>query len=167
MHRGYTRERYVEIVQKLRSIRPEIGVSTDLISGFPGETEDDFQETLSLVREVGFDQAYVFKYSERRDTPAAIMPNQCPQEVREERNSRLLAQVNAAAEVRFKRHIGNKMQILVEGPSKRNPARYSGRTRCNKIVVFDGSERHRGQVMDVLITRVGSFTLYGNPDILD
>jgi len=167
MHRGYTRERYVEIVEKLRSIRPEIGVSTDLISGFPGETEDDFQETLSLVREVGFDQAYVFKYSERRDTPAAIMPNQCPQEVREERNSRLLAQVNAAAEVRFKRHIGNKMQILVEGPSKRNPARYSGRTRCNKIVVFDGSERHRGQVMDVLITRVGSFTLYGNPDILD
>ena len=167
MHRGYTRERYVEIVEKLRSIRPEIGVSTDLISGFPGETEDDFQETLSLVREVGFDQAYVFKYSERRDTPAAIMPNQCPQEVREERNSRLLAQVNAVAEVRFKRHIGNKMQILVEGPSKRNPARYSGRTRCNKIVVFDGSERHRGQVMDVLITRVGSFTLYGNPDILD
>jgi tRNA-2-methylthio-N6-dimethylallyladenosine synthase len=166
MHRGYTRERYLEIVRKLRSVQPEIGVTTDLISGFPGETEEDFQETLSLVREVGFDQAYVFKYSERRDTPAAIMPNQCPQEVREERNARLLAQVNSVAADRYNRHINSMMQILVEGPSKKNPARYSGRTRCNKIVVFDGSERHRGQLMDVLITRVGSFTLYGNPDIL-
>jgi len=166
MHRGYTRERYLEIVSKLRAIRPEIGISTDLISGFPGETEADFEETLSLVREVGFDQAYVFKYSERRDTPAASMPDQCPQEVREERNSRLLNQVNVAADARFKRHIGSKMQILVEGPSKRNAARYSGRTRCNKIAVFDGSERHRGQVMDLLITRIGSFTLYGDPDIL-
>ena len=167
MHRGYTRERYLEIVAKLRAVRPEIGVTTDLISGFPGETEEDFDETLSLVREVGFDQAYVFKYSERRDTPAALMPNQCPQEVREERNGRLLAQVNSVAELRFKRHVGSKMQILVEGPSKKNPARYSGRTRCNKIVVFEGSERHRGQLMDLLITKVGSFTLYGNPDILD
>ena len=166
MHRGYTRERYLEIVRKLRSVQPDIGVTTDFISGFPGETEEDFQETLSLVREVGFDQAYVFKYSERRDTPAAMMPNQCPQEVREERNRRLLAQVNAVAENRYKRHINSKMQILVEGPSKKNPARYSGRTRCNKIVVFDGSERHRGELMDLLITRVGSFTLYGNPDIL-
>lgn len=166
MHRGYTRERYLDLIGKLRAVRPEIGVTTDLISGFPGETEEDFEETLSLVREVGFDQAYVFKYSERRDTPAALMPNQCPQEVREERNGRLLAQVNSVAELRFKRHVGSKMQILVEGPSKKNPARYSGRTRCNKIVVFEGSERHRGQLMDLLITRVGSFTLYGNPDIL-
>jgi tRNA-2-methylthio-N6-dimethylallyladenosine synthase len=167
MHRGYTRERYLEIVTKLRTVRPEIGISTDLISGFPGETEADFEETLSLVREVGFDQAYVFKYSERRDTPAAAMPGQCPQEVREERNGRLLNQVNTVADARFKRHIGSKMQILVEGPSKKNAARYAGRTRCNKIVVFEGSERHRGEVMDVMITRVGSFTLYGDPDVLE
>ena len=166
MHRGYTRERYLEIVKKLRAIRPEIGISTDLISGFPGEMEADFEETMSLVREVGFDQAYVFKYSERRDTPAAAMPDQCPQAVREERNSRLLNQVNTVADARFKRHIGSRMQILVEGPSKKNAARYSGRTRCNKIVVFEGSERHRGQMMDLMITRVGSFTLYGDPDIL-
>jgi tRNA-2-methylthio-N6-dimethylallyladenosine synthase len=167
MHRGYTRERYVGIIEKLRRAKPEIGVSTDFIVGFPGETEADFEESLSLAREVEFDQAYIFKYSQRRDTPAANLPDQVPQKVREERNQRLLEVINEIAKRKYSALVGRQMQILVEGPSKKNPARMTGRTRCNKIVVFDGSERHRGQLMDVKITRAGSFTLYGDPAILE
>jgi tRNA-2-methylthio-N6-dimethylallyladenosine synthase len=167
MHRGYTRARYLEIIQKLRRTRPDIGVSTDIIVGFPGETAEDFAETLSLAREVGFDQAYIFKYSPRRDTPAADMADQLPSAIKEERNGQLLELVNEIAARKFERHVGHRAQILVEGPSKKNAARMTGRTRCNKIVVFDGSERHRGQIMDVNITRAGSFTLYGDPDILE
>ncbi len=167
MHRGYTRERYLGIIQKLRIAKPEIGISTDIIVGFPGETETDFEETLSLAREVEFDQAYIFKYSQRRDTPAAEMPDQVPQKIREERNQRLLEVINEIAARKYEHFVGQQIQILVEGPSKRNPARMTGRTRCNKIVVFDGSERHRGQLMDVKITRAGSFTLYGDPAIVN
>ncbi|MGA9453822.1 MAG: MiaB/RimO family radical SAM methylthiotransferase [Verrucomicrobiia bacterium] len=166
MHRGYTRARYVGIIEKLRRARPEIGISTDIIVGFPGETEDDFEQTLSLAREVEFDQAYIFKYSQRRDTPAAEMPGQVPQKIREERNQRLLGVINEIAKRKYGAFVGRQTQILVEGPSKKNPARMTGRTRCNKIVVFDGSERHRGQLLDVKITRAGSFTLYGDPAIL-
>jgi tRNA-2-methylthio-N6-dimethylallyladenosine synthase len=167
MHRGYTRERYVGIIEKLRRVRPEIGISTDIIVGFPGEIEDDFEQTLSLAREVEFDQAYIFKYSQRRDTPAAEMPEQVPQKVREERNQRLLEVINEIAGRKYKNFVGHQTQILVEGPSKKNPARMTGRTRCNKIVVFDGSDRHRGRLMDVKITRAGSFTLYGDPAIVN
>jgi tRNA-2-methylthio-N6-dimethylallyladenosine synthase len=167
MHRGYTRERYLDIIEKLRAAKPEIGVSTDFIVGFPGETEDDFEQTLSLAREAEFDQAYIFKYSQRRDTPAAEMPEQVPQPIREERNQRLLEVINEIAKRKYSALVRRHMQILVEGPSRKNPARMTGRTRCNKIVVFDGSERHRGQLMDVKITRAGSFTLYGDPAILN
>ena len=163
MHRGYTRARYVGIIEKLRRAKPDIGITTDIIVGFPGETEGDFEQTLSLAREVEFDQAYVFKYSQRRDTPAAEMPGQVPQKIREERNHRLLEVINEIGKRRYGAFIGRRTQILVEGPSKKNPARMTGRTRCNKIVVFDGSERHRGQLLDVKITRAGSFTLYGDP----
>jgi len=167
MHRGYTRERYLGIIQKLRSTKPGIGISTDIIVGFPGETEEDFEQTLSLAREVEYDQAFIFKYSQRRDTPAAEMPDQLSTKVKEERNRRLLELVNEIAKRRYEKLIGTRTQILVEGPSKKNPARMMGRTRCNRIVVFDGSERHRGQLMDVKITRAGSFTLYGDPAILE
>lgn len=166
MHRGYTRERYLELIDDLRRQKANMGISTDLIVGFPGETEADFEETLSLAREVEFDQAYIFKYSDRRDTPATGLPDPLPAAVKEERNARLLQTVNEIAARRYNALVGKIMQILVEGPSKRNPQRYSGRTRCNRIVVFDGSERHRGEMLDLEITRTGSFTLYGNPDIV-
>ena len=167
MHRGYTRERFLEIIRKLRVARPGMGVTTDVIVGFPGETEEDFQETLSLAREVQFDNAFIFKYSTRRDTPAAAMPDQLPQEVREERHARLLQLVNELGVLKYEKYVGQTVEILVEGTSKRNLARMMGRTRSNKIVVFDGSERHRGQVMDVRVTRAGSFTLYGDPAIVN
>lgn len=166
MHRGYTRERYMRIIEKLRGIRPGMGISTDLIVGFPGETEADFEQTVSLVQEARFQQAFIFKYSPRRDTPAATMANQVSQEVKEERNQRLLAVVNEIAAEKHREMAGRQVEILVEGPSKKNAARMMGRTRCNKIVVFEGSDRHRGQLLEVAITRAGSFTLYGDPAIL-
>jgi len=166
MHRGYTRQRYLELVSKLRQVCPNIGITTDFIVGFPGETEQDFEDTLALAQEVEFDQAYIFKYSPRRDTPAATMPGQVPQVLREERHERLLALVNEIGACRYAKLVGQQAEILVEGPSKR-PERLTGRTRCNKIVVFEGSARHLGQVMNVRITRAGSFTLYGDPAVLE
>lgn len=167
MHRGYTRERFASIVGKLRAVHPRIGITTDIIVGFPGETEEDFDQTLSLARECRFDNAFIFKYSPRRDTPAAEMPNQLPQEVKEERNARLLQLINEIAADIYKSYVGERLQVLVEGPSRKKPFRMMGRSRSNKIVVFDGSERHRGQLMDLKITRAGSFTLYGDPAILN
>jgi tRNA-2-methylthio-N6-dimethylallyladenosine synthase len=167
MHRGYTRERYLGIVGKLRGVRPQMGITTDIIVGFPGETEMDFEETLSLAREAEFDNAYIFKYSPRKDTPAAAMDGQLPQAVKEERNARLLAVINEIGARHYEGYVGRQTEILVEGPSKRNPARQMGRTRSNKIVLIDGSERFRGQIMDVKIQRAGSFTLYGDPAILN
>jgi tRNA-2-methylthio-N6-dimethylallyladenosine synthase len=167
MHRGYTRERFLGIIRQLRQTRPEMGITTDMIVGFPGETEADFEETLSLAREVGFDNAYIFKYSPRRDTPAAEMPGQVPQEVMEERHARLLDLVNETGARRYQARVGRIMRILVEGPSRKNEARLMGRTGCNKIVLFEGDARHRGQLLDVRIERTGSFTLYGTPAILN
>src|SRR6185437_14925499 len=142
MHRGYTRERFLGIIQKLRKAKPGIGITTDIIVGFPGETEEDFEQTLSLCREVEFDNAYLFKYSQRRDTPAASMPDQISDEVKESRHAKILELVNSIAACRYESHVGQQLQILVEGPSRKNAARTMGRTRCNKIVLFDGSHRH-------------------------
>ncbi len=167
MHRGYTRERFLAIIQKLRAAQPAIGITTDFIVGFPGETEEDFNQTLSLVSEAGFDNAFIFRYSPRRDTPAATMPNQLPETIKAERNQRLLEAMNAQGARRYEALVGQRRQILVEGPSKKNPARLMGRTRCNKIVVFEGAERHRGQLLEVKITRTGAFTLYGDPAIIN
>jgi tRNA-2-methylthio-N6-dimethylallyladenosine synthase len=166
MHRGYTRARYLGLIRKLRAARPGIGLTSDIIVGFPGETEADFEETLSLCREVEFDNAYLFKYSPRKDTPAAAMPGQLPDPEIEARHARLLELINEIGRRRYDAFVGRQVQILVEGPSKKNSARMTGRTRCNKIVIFDRGERHRGQLLDVKITRVGSFTLYGDPAIV-
>jgi tRNA-2-methylthio-N6-dimethylallyladenosine synthase len=167
MHRGYTRARFLEIVGKLRAVQPGMGVSTDIIVGFPGETEEDFQQTCSLVREAAFDQAYLFKYSPRQGTPAAAMPEQLPPEVIEERHARLFEVINEVGREKHRAFVGRTVQILVEGPSKRNDARLTGRTRCNKIVVFEGAERHRNQLLDLRITRASNFTLYGDPAIVN
>jgi len=166
MHRGYTRERFLEIIRKLRAVRPGIGLTTDIIVGFPGETEEDFERTLSICREIEFDNAFLFKYSQRKDTPAAAMPDQLPEELIEARHARLLELVNSIGKRKYETYVGQQVQILVEGPSRKNEARMMGRTPCNKLVLFDGSERHRGQLMDVRVTRTGSFTLYGDPAIV-
>ena len=167
MHRGYTCERFLEIVGKLRAVKPGIGITTDIIVGFPGETEEEFEETVSLCREVQFDNAFVFKYSTRRDTPAAVMENQLPRELIEQRHALLLAAIDEMGTRRYEQFVGKTVEVLVEGPSRRNAARLEGRTRCNKIVVFEGGERFRGQLVDLKITRNGSFTLYGDPAIVN
>ena len=167
MHRGYTRDRFLELVGKLRTAAPEMGVGTDIIVGFPGETEADFEETMSLCREVEFDNAFLFKYSRRRDTPAAEMPDQLPEELIEERHARLLKAVDEIRVRKFNEYVSHRMEILVEGPSRRNAARLEGRTRCNKIVVFEGGDRFVGQVMDVEIESTSPTTLYGNPAIIN
>lgn len=167
MHRGYTRSRFLEIVKRLRQVRPGMGLTTDIIVGFPGETEEDYLETESLVREAEFDNAFIFRYSPRRDTPAATLPDQLSEEVKEERNQRLLGLINELGGRRYDACVGQRMEILVEGPSKRNVERLMGRTPCNRIVVFEGAARHVGELMDVQITRSGSFTLYGDPAIVN
>ena len=166
MHRGYTRERFLDIIHKLREERPNIGITTDIIVGFPGETEEEFEETLSLYREVQFDNAFVFKYSTRRNTPAAELEKQLSTELIEERHAKLFSEVNRIAALRYEKYTGKTMQVLVEGQSRRNKERMEGRTRCNRIVVFDGGDRFRGQLVDLNIIRSGLFTLYGDPVIL-
>jgi len=166
MHRGYSRERFLEVVKKLRAMRPGIGVTTDFIVGFPGETEADFQETLDLARIVEFDNAFIFKYSPRRDTPAAELPDQLPQEIKEQRHRLLLDLINQIGARKFQECVGHKVEILVEGPSRKNSARMEGRTRTNKIAIFEGSERHRGQLLNLKVERASSFTLYGTPAVI-
>ena len=161
MRRGYTRERFLGLVEKLRRVQPAMGITTDLIVGFPGETEEDFQETLALARAAQFDNGYLFKYSPRKDTPAAALPGQVPQAVKEERNARLLALVNEISGRRYEERVGQRMEVLVEGPSRRNAARQMGRTRCNRIVVFESGKDRRGELVELEIQRAGSFTLYG------
>ncbi len=163
MHRGYTRERFTELIDKLRGINPAMGIGTDIIVGFPGETEGDFEETLALCREIEFDNAFIFKYSQRRNTPAAAMPGQLPEEEIESRHARSLKLVDEIRARKLRGQIGVNLEILVEGPSRRNPARLEGRTRCNKIVVFEGTKRHVGQIMKVQITEATQTTLYGEP----
>src|SRR5688572_18798714 len=120
MHRGYTRERFLGIIEKLRRVQPGVGITTDIIVGFPGETEEDFEQTISLVREVEFENAFIFKYSPRKDTPAATMPDQVPQKIKEERNQRLLQFMNEIGSRKYNQYVGRQVEILVEGVSKRN-----------------------------------------------
>ena len=115
MHRGYTRERFLELVGKLRAVQPEMGVGTDIIVGFPGETEEDFEETLNLCREVEFDNAFLFKYSRRRDTPAAEMPDQLPEELIEERHARLLKAVDEIRVRKLNDYVGVAWKFLWKG----------------------------------------------------
>jgi tRNA-2-methylthio-N6-dimethylallyladenosine synthase len=169
MHRGYTRERFLALVERLRTVRPNIALTTDIIVGFPGETEEAFAETLALVEKVRFDNAFMFKYSPRQGTPAASLPEQIPQPVIEERHARLLAVVNQIATDKLQRLIGERVEVLVEGPSRKNPLRLEGRTRANQIVVFEGTPHHRGALLNLKIERSSAFTLYAEPaaDILD
>src|ERR1051326_6551943 len=148
MHRGYTRESYLEIVAKLRRVHPGILISTDIIVGFPGETEEDFCQTYKLVEEVEFDHAFIFKYSKRKDTPAAAMADQVGAEEKLRRNHALLALMGKIVSARNEAMVGETVQILGEGVSKKNKSRMFGRTRSNKVVVFPGSERHQGQLLD-------------------
>ena len=163
MKRAYTVERYRELVGELREACPEIALTTDIIVGFPGETEADYLETRRLVEEIGFDNAFIFRYSERRNTPAAGMSDKVSEEIKEFRNKDLLAVLDEIAAIKSAAVIGQTLEILVEGPSKNNTARFSGRTRGNKIVIFEGDARHQGTLLPVRIVESTGFTYYGDP----
>ena len=163
MHRAYTAEKYVDLVRRLRRVRDGIALTTDIIVGFPGETGDDYTQTRDLVEELQFDNAFVFRYSPRRDTPAAEMSEQVNEHTKEERNQDLLAVIDKSAFRANERLVGRKLEILCEGPSKTNPARLMGRTRTNKIVVFEGGDELTGELVDLRIERANGFSLYGTP----
>ena len=163
MHRIYTAEKYAQLVGKIRAARPGIAITTDIIVGFPGETDSDYKATRDLVEQLQFDNGFVFRYSPRRETPAATMPNQIDESVKEARNQDLLGIINTSARCANERLVGTHVEVLCEGPSKTNPARLMGRTRTNKVVVFEAEENRIGKIFDVAIERANGFSLYGQP----
>src|SRR5438128_2797432 len=163
MHRTYTAEKYAQLVAKIRAARPGIAITTDIIVGFPGETDSDYKATRDLAKHLQFDNAFVFRYSSRRETPAASMPDQIDESVKEARNQDLLEIVNASARRANEKLVGARAEILCEGPSKTNPARLMGRTRTNKVVVFEADGNRVGEIFDVTIERANGFSLYGQP----
>jgi tRNA-2-methylthio-N6-dimethylallyladenosine synthase len=162
MNRGYTRERYLALIDELRQAVPDVALSTDLIVGFPGETEEDFADTLDVVERVGYDNVFAFRYSPRPGTPAATMPDQVPLEVKARRNAALLAVASRVAAERSARLLHRTVEVLVEGRSKKNPGELSGRTRCNRVVNFDGAGRvDLGDVVRLEVTDVLPHSLRG------
>src|SRR5436309_5405505 len=159
MHRAYTAEKYVNLIERIRRARHNIAITTDIIVGFPGETEDDYKQTRDLIEEIQFDNAFVFRYSPRRGTPAAAMPDQIDERTKEARNQDLLRVVNESNRRKLERLVGRDVEVLCEGPSKTNPARLMGRTRTNKIVVFRGSGESIGELVDVRIERANGSSL--------
>ncbi len=160
MNRPYTRERYREIVEALRAVQPGMYFSTDVIVGFPGETEEEFEQTRELFEACDFDMAYVFKYSVRTGTPAADLPDQIPDEVKEHRNQTLLAILEQNSKRRTAQLIGTVEEVLVDGRDKTGQ-RFTGRTRGNRVCVFDASPRLLGQLVPLEIERATVSTLYG------
>jgi tRNA-2-methylthio-N6-dimethylallyladenosine synthase len=165
MRRTYNRERYMDRVALIREHVPDCALTTDIIVGFPGETEEDFGETLEVVDEVGYDGAFTFVFSPRRGTEAAEFDDQLPHAVKKERMGRLVELVQRRAAERSQRFVGRRMEVLVEGPSRNDPARLRGRTRHNKTVNFDGTA-HPGETVEVEITGATSTTLSGHERIL-
>ncbi|MFL5823918.1 MAG: tRNA (N6-isopentenyl adenosine(37)-C2)-methylthiotransferase MiaB [Solirubrobacteraceae bacterium] len=165
MRRTYTRERYLDRVALIRELVPDCGLTTDIIVGFPGETEADFEQTLQVVDEVGYDGAFTFIYSPRRGTEAATLPDQVPHEVKVARMERLVELVQRRAHERAQRFVGRTLEVLVEGPSRHDPARLRGRSGHNKVVNFDGLSAP-GELAQVAITAATSQTLSGEERIL-
>ena len=160
MRRTYYRERFLALVAEMRAAISDLAISTDLIVGFPGETDEDFEQTLSLVEEAGFDGAFTFVYSPRYETEAASLPDQVPEEVKRERIERLIELVQKTASDRNARRIGGVEQVLVEGPSRTDEALLRGRTRRNTTVNFTGAA-WAGELVQVRVEDATSTTLRG------
>ena len=161
MNRPYSRERYFEIVSALRAVRPDMYFSTDVIVGFPGETEEEFRQTRELFEACNYDMAYIFKYSIRTGTPAADMGDQIPDEVKEARNQELLGLLEANSNRRNATLLGTTQEVLVDGPDKKG-LQFMGRTRGNRIVHFAADPRLIGELVPVKIERVSTAVLYGS-----
>jgi tRNA-2-methylthio-N6-dimethylallyladenosine synthase len=165
MRRTYDRRRYLDRVALIREHLPDCALTTDIIVGFPGETETDFAETLEVVDEVGYDSAFTFVFSPRRETEAASFGDQVPHAVKKERMGRLVELVQQRARERAQRFVGRTMEVLVEGPSRTDPSRLRGRSRHNKAVNFEGTGEP-GDLIEVEITGATSQTLTGHERLL-
>jgi tRNA-2-methylthio-N6-dimethylallyladenosine synthase len=165
MRRTYSRERYLDRVALIREHVPDCALTTDIIVGFPGETEADFEQTLEVAEQVGYDGAFTFIYSPRRETEAAELPDQVPHEVKSARMERLVEVVQRRAAERAQRFVGRTLEVLVEGPSRKDPSRLRGRSRHNKVVNFDGLGAP-GDLVEVQITGATSQTLSGEASLL-
>ncbi len=162
MYRGYTRERYLELVETVKTARRDYALTSDVIVGFPGETDEDFEETLDLVREVGFDGLYTFHYSPRPHTPAADWPDDVPAHVKRERFQRLLDVQHEVQKRRYDRYLGRVLEILVDGPAARNLTDATGHSTCNHVVNFPAAGRDlRGEIVQVRVTAAKAHSLYG------
>jgi tRNA-2-methylthio-N6-dimethylallyladenosine synthase len=163
MKRGHTAAEYLEKIGRVRAARPGLSLTTDIIVGFPGETEDDFAATLALVEAAGFDEAYSFIYSARPGTPAAALPDDTPPAVKKERLTRLQALIERQSQAYVESLVGSVQTVLVEGPAKRGQGRLFGRIGNNRVVNFLASEQLVGQLVDLKITAVSVHTLRGEP----
>ena len=161
MNRKYTKEKYLELVEKMKKMIPGIKFSTDIIVGFAGETEEDFEDTLDVVRKVKFEQVYMFIYSRRVGTPGDKMPNQIPEEIKHKRFDRLKKLVEKQIEANNDEYINTTQKVLVEGLSKGNNKMLTGRTESNKIIVFEGDQNLINSIIDVKITENHMWYLKG------
>lgn len=163
MNRGYTREQYLDLVAKVREYVPNAAITTDIIVGFPGETEEDFEQTLDLVKQVGFDAAYTFIYSKRSGTPAAKMEEQVPLDVKKARLNRLMAVQNEQSLKRNQEMIGKTFEVMAEGPSQNNANVWSGRTRTNKLILWptEGRTFEAGQKVEVEVCTAQTWIVKG------
>ena len=161
MNRKYTREHYLDLVKKLREAVPHITISTDIIVGFPGETEEEFEETLSLANEVEYDSAFTFLYSVREGTPAAKREDQVPEDDKHARFNRLVDAINTTSAKKNSEYIGKVERVLVDGMSRSKDGTYEGRTDGFKLVNFTGGPGLEGKIVDVKITGSNTFSLTG------
>ena len=161
MNRHYDREYYLDLVKKIKSEIPDVTLTTDIIIGFPGETEEDFLDTLSLCEEVGYDSAFTFIYSRRNHTPADKMENQIPDDIKHDRFNRLVEAINKKVVIKNKEYEGKVIEVLVEGPSKNDETKLTGRTRNGKLVNFAGDEKLVGELVNLKIVRAQPFSLIG------
>lgn len=151
MNRKYTKEQYLNLVEKMKNKIPNLTLSTDIIVGFPGETDEEFEDTLEVVEKVRFEQVYMFIYSRRVGTPGDKMQNQIPEDIKHKRFDKLKALVESQIEENNKKYIGTTQKILVEGESKNNSNMLSGRTESNKVVIFEGSKELIGKIINIKI----------------
>jgi len=165
MKRGHTVLEYKQKLRKLRAVRPDIAISTDIIVGFPGERDEDFMATMNLIADVGFDQSFSFIYSRRPGTPAAALPDEVPHEVKQRRLELLQQRLNAQASAISQRMVGSRQRVLIERPAKRNPQQLAGRTDNNRWVNFDGPAHEPMRLInhfaDVIITEAMPNSLRG------
>ena len=161
MNRHYDREYYLDLVKKIKSEIPDVTLTTDIIIGFPGETEEDFLDTLRLCEEVGYDSAFTFIYSRRKHTPADKMENQIPDDIKHDRFNRLVEAINKKVVIKNKEYEGKVVEVLVEGPSKNDETKLTGRTRNGKLVNFAGDEKLVGELVNLKIVRAQPFSLIG------